>query len=222
MKIFKYLNDKDIDLVVVVDVQYGYSRIIHNGENEMFLSNVNNSNHSILLNGFTEGYYSFYVECYNDYKYESSELYSFFVNYPNGQEPPQNYTNTENNSNPEENPTYSFNNLNLIGERSMSEKMTMRVGECLLAGGPPFTAAEPEVIIGELDGPFAYIIATPDSVGIVRDKLGLRPLMYGVSDDVVIIASEEGALQTIESLLNIKLKKRYLNRGEVLVWHLKK
>ncbi len=41
----------------------------------------------------------------------------------------------------------------------MSEKMTMRVGECLLAGGPPFTAAEPEVIIGELDGPFGTAFA---------------------------------------------------------------
>ena len=42
----------------------------------------------------------------------------------------------------------------------MSEKMTMRVGECLLAGGPAFTAAEPEVIIGELDGPFGTAFAT--------------------------------------------------------------
>ena len=33
----------------------------------------------------------------------------------------------------------------------MSEKIVMRAGECLLAGGPPFTAAEPEVLIGELD-----------------------------------------------------------------------
>ncbi|MBL1321789.1 MAG: formaldehyde-activating enzyme [Methylophaga sp.] len=41
----------------------------------------------------------------------------------------------------------------------MSEKMTMRVGECLLAGGPAFTAAEPEVIIGELDGPFGTAFA---------------------------------------------------------------
>jgi len=43
----------------------------------------------------------------------------------------------------------------------MSDKIIgMRVGECLLAGGPPFTAAEPEVIIGELDGPFGTAFAT--------------------------------------------------------------
>ena len=41
----------------------------------------------------------------------------------------------------------------------MSEKMTMRVGESLVAGGPAGTAAEPEVIIGELDGPFGTAFA---------------------------------------------------------------
>ena len=41
----------------------------------------------------------------------------------------------------------------------MSEKIVMRTGECLLAGGPPFTAAEPEVMIGELDGPFGSAFA---------------------------------------------------------------
>ena len=35
----------------------------------------------------------------------------------------------------------------------------MRVGESLVAGGPPGTAAEPEVIIGELDGPFGTAFA---------------------------------------------------------------
>jgi formaldehyde-activating enzyme len=35
----------------------------------------------------------------------------------------------------------------------------MRTGEALVAGGPPGTAAEPEVIIGELDGPFGTAFA---------------------------------------------------------------
>ncbi len=39
------------------------------------------------------------------------------------------------------------------------DRIIMRTGECLLAGGPPFTAAEPEVIIGELDGPFGTAFA---------------------------------------------------------------
>lgn len=42
----------------------------------------------------------------------------------------------------------------------MSERIVMRTGECLIAGGPPFTAAEPEVVIGELDGPVGTALAT--------------------------------------------------------------
>jgi len=35
----------------------------------------------------------------------------------------------------------------------------MRVGECLIAGGPAGTAAEPEVVIGEMDGPVGNAFA---------------------------------------------------------------
>lgn len=42
----------------------------------------------------------------------------------------------------------------------MSERIVLRAGEALVAGGPPNTAAEPEVVIGELDGPVGTAIAT--------------------------------------------------------------
>ena len=42
----------------------------------------------------------------------------------------------------------------------MGDRIVMRVGEALVAGGPPGTAAEPEVIIGELDGPVGTAFAT--------------------------------------------------------------
>jgi 5,6,7,8-tetrahydromethanopterin hydro-lyase len=42
----------------------------------------------------------------------------------------------------------------------MSEKIVMRIGEALVAGGPPGTAAEPEVVIGALDGPVGNAFAT--------------------------------------------------------------
>lgn len=42
----------------------------------------------------------------------------------------------------------------------MSDRIVMRVGEALVAGGPPGTAAEPEVVIGELDGPVGTAFAT--------------------------------------------------------------
>ena len=41
----------------------------------------------------------------------------------------------------------------------MNEKFGMKIGESLVAGGPAGTAAEPEVVIGELDGPFGTAFA---------------------------------------------------------------
>lgn len=41
----------------------------------------------------------------------------------------------------------------------MGSKLGVRIGEALVAGGPPGTAAEPEVAIGEMDGPFGATFA---------------------------------------------------------------
>jgi 5,6,7,8-tetrahydromethanopterin hydro-lyase len=41
----------------------------------------------------------------------------------------------------------------------MTKKIIMRVGEALVAGGPVGTAAEPEVAIGEMDGPMGIAFA---------------------------------------------------------------
>ena len=41
----------------------------------------------------------------------------------------------------------------------MSDKIGLRIGESLVAGGPPGTAAEPEIVIGELDGPVGIAFA---------------------------------------------------------------
>ena len=41
----------------------------------------------------------------------------------------------------------------------MSDRIILRVGESLVGGGPPGTAAEPEVAIGEMDGPFGTAFA---------------------------------------------------------------
>ncbi len=40
------------------------------------------------------------------------------------------------------------------------QRIVLRTGEALVAGGPPGTAAEPEIVIGELDGPVGTAIAT--------------------------------------------------------------
>ncbi len=41
----------------------------------------------------------------------------------------------------------------------MTGRIGVRIGEALVAGGPPGTAAEPEVAIGEMDGPFGATFA---------------------------------------------------------------
>jgi len=41
----------------------------------------------------------------------------------------------------------------------VSKRIGIRVGEALVAGGPPGTAAEPEVAIGDMDGPFGTAFA---------------------------------------------------------------
>src|SRR5688572_23247855 len=40
-----------------------------------------------------------------------------------------------------------------------AERIVLRTGEALVEGEPAYSAAEPEVVIGELDGPVGYAIA---------------------------------------------------------------
>jgi len=72
----------------------------------------------------------------------------------------------------------------------MSDRIVLRTGESLVAGGPPFTAAEPEVVIGELDGPVGTALATltgDQSMGhskvfaILNTDIQVRPVTLCVS-----------------------------------------
>ena len=65
----------------------------------------------------------------------------------------------------------------------------------------------------ELDGPFAYVVSTQNQLGLVRDRLGLRPLMVGETDGIFMAASEEVAIRKV--MPNAKV--RYLKPGEVVV-----
>ena len=72
----------------------------------------------------------------------------------------------------------------------MSERIVLRTGEALVAGGPPGTAAEPEIVIGELDGPVGTALATltGDQVkghsrvfAILNTDIQVRPVTLMVS-----------------------------------------
>lgn len=69
-------------------------------------------------------------------------------------------------------------------------RIVFRSGKAWVAGGPPGTAAEPEVIIGELDGPVGIALATltGDQVpghsrvfAILNSDIQVRPLTLMVS-----------------------------------------
>jgi len=74
-----------------------------------------------------------------------------------------------------------------------------------------------EASVEELDGPFSYIISTPTSIGVARDKLGLRPVMLAQDRSSYFIASEEVALAAIHKDLN----PIYLQPGEVRAYERK-
>ncbi|AIY89330.1 class II glutamine amidotransferase domain-containing protein [Geoglobus acetivorans] len=69
-----------------------------------------------------------------------------------------------------------------------------------------------ENAVKDLDGPFAFIIATPDEIGVAKDKLGLRPAMVAEGDGTYAISSEEVALEPLG------LETEYLAPGEFRVY----
>jgi glutamate synthase domain-containing protein 1 len=54
-----------------------------------------------------------------------------------------------------------------------------------------------EQSVKDMDGPFSYIVGTPNGVGIAKDQLGLRPGVMGENDDIFAIASEEVSLREV-------------------------
>ena len=71
-----------------------------------------------------------------------------------------------------------------------------------------------ESAVKDLDGPFAFIIATPNEIGIAKDKLGLRPAMVAEGDDLFAISSEEVALEPLS------LETEYLAPGDYRVYRM--
>jgi methylamine---glutamate N-methyltransferase subunit A len=61
-----------------------------------------------------------------------------------------------------------------------------------------------EQSVKDMDGPFSYIVGTPNGVGIAKDQLGLRPGVMAENDDVFAIASEEVALREVMDTSDIE------------------
>ena len=118
----------------------------------------------------------------------------------------------------------------------MSDRIVMRVGEALVAGGPPGTAAEPEVIIGELDGPVGTAFATllGDQVkghsrvlAILNTDIMVRPATLMVSKVTVnkerytniLMGTVQGAIANgvLDSVRNGDIPKEQVNDLGIIV-----
>ncbi len=47
----------------------------------------------------------------------------------------------------------------------------------------------------DLDGAYNYIVASPEGLGVVRDRFGFKPLMIAETEEFVAVATEEVALR---------------------------
>ena len=51
--------------------------------------------------------------------------------------------------------------------------------------------------LDDLDGTFTYLVSTKDGLGYAKDQWSAKPLVTMETDDIVVIASEEAALQGV-------------------------
>lgn len=70
--------------------------------------------------------------------------------------------------------------------------------------------------VEDMDGPFSYIIGTPEGIGIAKDRLGLRPGVMAENDDIFAIASEEVSLREVMDIQDVE----QISPGEVRVYEL--
>lgn len=74
-----------------------------------------------------------------------------------------------------------------------------------------------EQSVKDMDGPFSYVIGTPEGIGIAKDQLGLRPGVMAENDDIFAIASEEMSLHEVMDTHDIE----QISPGEVRAYTFK-
>lgn len=70
--------------------------------------------------------------------------------------------------------------------------------------------------LDELDGVFTYLAVTEDALGMAKDEMAAKPLVLYEADDMVALASEEGAIRAV---LSDEIDTYDPYEREVLVWH---
>lgn len=73
-----------------------------------------------------------------------------------------------------------------------------------------------EQSVKDMDGPFSYIVGTPNGVGIAKDQLGLRPGVLAEDSQAFTIASEEVSLHEVLETQDVE----HISPGEVRVYEI--
>ena len=70
--------------------------------------------------------------------------------------------------------------------------------------------------VKDMDGPYSYVVGTPNGIGIAKDQLGLRPGVMAENDDLFAIASEEVSLREVMDTHDVE----QISPGEVRVYEI--
>jgi len=76
-----------------------------------------------------------------------------------------------------------------------SEVIAVYVADHLAAGASLDDALRAST--DDLDGTFAYLIATADGIGLARDQFATKPLLWAEDDQKVVLASEEISIRAL-------------------------
>jgi glutamate synthase domain-containing protein 1 len=67
----------------------------------------------------------------------------------------------------------------------------------------------------DLDGVFTYLVVTETQLGMAKDHMAAKPLVLHEGDNLVALASEEGAIRAV---INHEIDSYDPYEGEVMVW----
>ncbi|MGH3519847.1 MAG: hypothetical protein ACRDQ7_21150 [Haloechinothrix sp.] len=107
--------------------------------------------------------------------------------------------------------------LERLGHRFQSECDSEIIAVYLaqrMADGLPLEAAMKQSL-DDLDGVFTYLVVTENELGMAKDEMAAKPLVLYQADDLVALASEEGAIRAV---VNREIDTYDPYEGEVMVW----
>jgi glutamate synthase domain-containing protein 1 len=94
-----------------------------------------------------------------------------------------------------------------------SEIIAVYLAQSMSDGLPLETAMKQS--LEDLDGVFTYLVVTDTQLGMAKDEMAAKPLVLHEGDDMVALASEEGAIRAV---IDHEIDSYDPYEGEVMVW----